>query len=416
VTGGLIHWRYLWSETAYRWKRSALLIGGVALAVALVLTLDVLGRGFADLATVPFRNLGADLIVQRSAMQSAVPKDMGIILPYSAEPISSDELRKLSAEPGVTQAAGFLLLWNLGKGRFISISGISLNPDAPALGPGKIRNWLIAGRLPLAGAREVLVERHYGAFFRLAPGGAADIGGAPYTVVGTVDVQEGSQIVASNFYMDIDEARRLAGLPGDLVNQVFLKLADMAQTETVKNRIAGWLPHASVTSPGTMLQLFGGVSQTIGRFRSVAVAAGALAALALSATLVFGNLVERRRELAILRVIGWEQQQVRREIAAEMALQGFVGGVLALGLVALGSELFAHITIALPASLPGENPAAFAAGGFQAGASAIALPVSLTLWDWLPGPFLAALALAICGWWMSADRKARTLWSAIKAV
>ena len=145
---------------AYRWKRSALLIGGVALAVALVLTLDVLGRAFADLATVPFRNLGADLIVQRSAMQSAVPKDMGIILPYSAEPITNDELRRLSTEPGVTQVAGYLLLWNLGKGRFISISGVSLNPDAPALGPGKIRNWLIAGRLPLSGAREVLVERH----------------------------------------------------------------------------------------------------------------------------------------------------------------------------------------------------------------------------------------------------------------
>ena len=80
MTGGPVHWRYLWSEMAYRWKRSALLIGGVALAVALVLTLDVLGRAFADLATVPFRNLGADLIVQRSAMQSAVPKDMGIIL------------------------------------------------------------------------------------------------------------------------------------------------------------------------------------------------------------------------------------------------------------------------------------------------------------------------------------------------
>ena len=112
--------------------------------------------------------------------------------------------------------------------------------------------------------------------------------------------------------MDIDEARRLANLPANLVNQVFLKLSDMAQTESVKNRIAGWMPHASVTSPGTMLQLFGGVSQTIGRFRLVAVLAGALAALALAATFVFGNLVERSRELAILRVIGWEQGQVRR--------------------------------------------------------------------------------------------------------
>ena len=78
--------------------------------------------------------------------------------------------------------------------------------------------------------------------------------------------------------MDIDEARRLANLPANLFNQVSLKLSDMAQTESVKRHIATWLSHASVTSPGTMLQLFGGVSQTIGRFHLVAVLAGALGA------------------------------------------------------------------------------------------------------------------------------------------
>ena len=409
-----VHWRYVASELAYRWKRSALLIGGAALAVTLVITLDVLGRGFADLATVPFRNLGADLIVQRSATQNAVPKDMGIILPYSAEPITSDEQRRLAAEPGVTQAAGYVLLWNLGKGRFISISGIPLAPDAPALGPGAVRHWLIQGRMPVPGTREVLVERHYGAFYRLAPGGSVDIGGDTFTVVGVVDIEQGSQIVASNFYMDIGEARRLANLPPDLVNQVFLKLADMAQTETVKAHIASWLPHASITSPGTMLQLFGGVSQTIGRFRSVAVVAGMLAALALGATLVFGNLVERRRELAILRVIGWEPAHVRREVAAEMALQGLLGGVLALVLVAVGSVVLAHVSIPLPANLPGENPVTFAAGGYQLSASRIALPIAVTAWDWLSGPLLATLALGLCGWWLAADRKSQSLWSAIR--
>ena len=168
-------------------------------------------------------------------------------------------------------------------------------------------------------------------------------------MTGVVDILEGSQIVASNFYMDIDEARRLAHLPANLVNQVFLKLADMGQTENVKGRIAAWMPHASVTSPGTMLQLFGGVSQTIGRFRLVAVLAGALAALALAATFVFGNLVERSRELAILRVIGWEQRQVRGEIAVEMAVQGLIAGLLALGLLAVGSGLFAQIISCRPA-------------------------------------------------------------------
>ncbi len=409
-----IHWRYVGSELAYRWKRTALLVAGIALAVTLVTTLDILSRAFADLATVPFRNLGADLIVQRSATQNEVPKQMGIILPYSAEPITTDELKRLAAEPGVSQAAGFVLLWNLGKGRFVSITGVSLSPDAPALGPGKVSKWLIKGRLPKPGAREVLVERHYGAFYRLAPGSQVDIGGQQYDVTGVVDILEGSQIVASNFYMDIGEARRLANLPANLVNQVFLKLADMGQTENVKSRIAGWMSHASVTSPGTMLQLFGGVSQTIGRFRIVAVLAGALAALALGATFVFGNLVERSRELAILRVIGWEQGQVRREIAVEMALQGLAAGLIALGLLAGASVLLAQISVDLPASLPGENPASFAGGGFQLGASKIALPVTLTAWDWLLGPIVATVALGICGWWMAADRKAKSLWAAIR--
>lgn len=409
-----IHWRYVSSELTYRWKRSALLIVGIALAVALVTTLDMLGRAFADLATVPFRNLGADLIVQRSATQSAVPKQMGIMLPYSAEPITAAELQRLRQEPGVTDAAGFVLLWNLGKGSFISISGIPLTPGAPALGPGKVRDWLYQGRLPTPGTREVLVERHYGAFYRLTPGSKIDFSGEQFTVVGVVDIEQGSQIVASNFYMDIDEARRLANLPPDLVNQVFLKVSDIAQTETVKNHIAAWLSHASVTSPGTMLQLFGGVSQTIGRFRSVAVFAGALAALALGATFVFGNLVERSRELAILRVIGWDQKYVRREIAAEMALQGLMAGIVALGLLAIGSNFLAHISITLPMNLPGENPATFAPGGFQAVASKIALPVSLSIWDWLCGPIVAILALGMCGWWMAADRKATSLWAAMR--
>ena len=412
---GLVHWRYVGSELAYRWKRTALLIAGIALAVTLVTTLDVLSRAFADLATVPFRNLGADLIVQRSATQTAVPKEMGIILPFSAEPITADELKRLAVEPGVSQAAGFVLLWNMGKGRFISITGVPLAADAPALGPGKIRNWLIQGRLPTPSTREVLVERHYGAFFRLAPGSSVEIGGQQYAVTGVVDILEGSQILASNFYMDIDEARRLGSLPANLVNQVFLKLSDMAQTEQVKSHIASWLSHASVTSPGTLLTLFGGVSQTIGRFRVVAVVAGALAALALGATFVFGNLVERSRELAILRVIGWEQGQVRREIAAEMALQGLLAGLLALGLLAAGSGLLAHIGVNLPASLSAENPANFAAGDFRLGASTILLPVRLTAWDWLSGPLLATLALGICGWWMAADRKSKGLWAAIRA-
>ena len=411
----LIHWRYLTSEMTYRWRRAALLIGGIALAATLVVMLDVLGRAFADVATVPFRNLGAGLIVQRSATTSAVPKEMGIMLPYSAQPITPDELTRLAAESGVTQAAGFVLLWNLGAGRFYSISGIPLGDNAPALGPGRVREWLIKGRLPAAGNSEILVERHYGAFYRLEPGSSFDIGGKPFSVVGIVEIKEGSQIAASNFYMDIEEARALAGLPAGLVNQVFLKVADMAETEHVKRSIAAWLPRASIASPGTMLQLFGGVSQTIGRFGPVAVAVGAAAALALSAMLVLGVVSERRRELAVLRVLGWHSAQVRRQLAVEMAAQGLLGGLLALALVALGVALMSQVAISLPSSLSGENPVNFAHGGFRAASSAISLPVVTTVWDWLGPVAIATLAAGLWGWLWAAESGQQSLWAAIKS-
>jgi ABC-type antimicrobial peptide transport system permease subunit len=411
----LVHWRYLASELGYRWRRTALLIGGVALAATLVVMLDVLSRSFADVATVPFRNLGADLIVQRNAVQTAVPKQMGVMLPYSAQPITPDEFARLAAEPGVSQAAGFVLLWNLGAGRFYSISGVPLAADGPPLGPARVREWIFQGRLPTLGASEILVERHYGAFYRLDPGRTVDIGGKTYTVAGVVDIKEGSQIASSNFYMDIGEARSLARLPAGLVNQVFLKVADIAETENVKQRIASWLPRASVASPGTMLQLFGGVSQTIGRFGPVAVGFGAAVAIALSAMLVLGVASERRRELALLRVLGWSDTQVRRQIAIEMFAQGLLAGLAALALVAIGIELIGQLTISLPASLGGENPADFAGGGFRAAASAVRLPVAATGWDWIAPPVLAASACAIWGWLWSGEPKSSSLWAAIKA-
>jgi putative ABC transport system permease protein len=411
----LVHWRYLGSEMAYRWRRTALLIGGIAAAVTLVVMLDVLGRAFADVATVPFRNLGADLIVQRSATQTAVPKEMGLMLPYSAQPIMPTELTRLAAEPGVTQAAGFVLLWNFGAGRFYSISGIPLDQNAPGLGPSRVRDWLIKGRLPAQGAREVLVERHYGAFYRLEPGSTIEIGGKPFSIVGVIDVKEGSQIAASNFYMDIGQARSLAGLSEGLVNQVFLKVADITDTEKVRHQIAAWLPRASITSPGTMLQLFGGVSQTIGRFGPIAVAVGSATALALSAMLVLGVISERRRELAILRVLGWDGGQVRRQIAIEMAVQGLLAGLIALVMVALVLKLATLFTISLPSNLPGENPVDFAAGGFRAASSVINLPVVARAWDWITPPVLAAIASGTWGWLWSVDSGNQSLWATIKS-
>lgn len=410
-----LHWRYLKDEAAHRWKRTVLTIAGIAMAVALVVLLDVLGRAFTDVSVLPFRSLSADLIVQRSATKAAMPKQMGVMLPYSAQPITAAELDRLSLEAGVEKAGGFVLLWNFGAGRFFSISGLDFKASPPLLGPARIAKWLFKGRLPEAGKNELLVERHYGAFYRYKPGKTIELAGQIFTIAGVVDIQGGGRITASNFYMDINLARRLADLPDDMVNQIFLKVAHIDETEAIKKRIAAWLPQASIMSPGTMLKLFGGISQVIGRFSFIALLGGGLAAAALIIMLLFGNIAERRKEAAILRTLGWTRFQMRRQLAAEMALQGFAGGIAALGLVAICLILLDSITLQLPISLPGENPADFASGGFRAQAEKVALPISSTLWDWLLPPVIAGAFCGLIGWGLSARATIDSLWAAIKA-
>ena len=79
---------YLLKELLYRWGRSLFVIGGVGLAVSMVILLPVLGQGFQSLAQLPFKNLDADLVVQQSKTESALPGTMGLMIPYSAQPIA----------------------------------------------------------------------------------------------------------------------------------------------------------------------------------------------------------------------------------------------------------------------------------------------------------------------------------------
>ena len=411
-----IHWRYVSSELTYRWKRSALLIVGIALAVTLVTTPRHARPRVRRPRhrAVPQSRRRLDRAAQcHPVCRAEANGDHAAVLGRAHH-----RRRNAAACQGTRCDARrpvSCCLWNLGNGSFISITGIPLTPDAPALGPGRVRDWLYQGRLPTPGTREVLVERHYGAFYRLAPGSKVDIGGEQFTVVGVVDIEQGSQIVASNFYMDINEARQLAGLPPDLVNQVFLNVSDMAQTESRQ----GTYRLLAVPRVGDVARHHvAALRRRVANDRPVSFGRGMGRRAGRAGAGRHVRLRQFRRTKPRAR------NPTRDRLGAEACAARNHGGNGAARidrrhyrgrLVSIGSGVLAHISISLPTNLPGENPATFAPGGFQAAASKIALPASLTIWDWLSGPIVAIVALGICGWWMSGDHKRRTLWSAIRA-
>jgi len=96
-------------------------VGGVGLAVSMVILLPVLGEGFQSLAQLPFKNLAADLVVQQGTTESALPETMGLMIPYSAQPIAENKWNSLRTIEGVTEVMGTVLLWNFAPGKFFSV-------------------------------------------------------------------------------------------------------------------------------------------------------------------------------------------------------------------------------------------------------------------------------------------------------
>ncbi len=411
-----IHGSYLVRELLYRWGRTLFVIGGVGLAVSMVILLPVLGQGFQTLARLPFRNLDADLVVQQGPTQSALPEKMGLMLPYSAQPMDRDQWTALGEAPGVTAVLGSVLLWNFAPGKFFSVSGIPLDAENSAIGPGRVGEWLFKGRMPKAGKQEALVERHYGAFYRLKPGKTMEIGGDFFTITGVVDIQQGSQVAAANFYLDIDKAREMAGLEADSINQLFLRVSDPAKAEPAKVFIQTKLPGSTVISADSFLTLLGTLSRLTGQFQQATTAVTAVLALLLLLVFLGGSLGERQREAAVLRAIGWSRNQVRNQLASEAGMQGLVGGMLGVLLTWLASRGLSTLRFTLPNGLrKSDDPAVFLGSQYVPPPLEANLQLSMDASLWLSAPAATAVLCVILGWWLAASRLRGTPWSRVRS-
>ena len=107
--------------------------------------------------------------------------------------------------------------------------------------------------MPKAGKYEALVEHHYGAFYGLKPRKIINIGSTTFTIRGIVDIQQGSQIASANFYLDINEARRLLKMEEGHVNQLFLCASDPSKADAAKASIQKIIPTSSVISADSFL-------------------------------------------------------------------------------------------------------------------------------------------------------------------
>jgi putative ABC transport system permease protein len=383
-------YRYVLKELRHHHHRTIVNVVGIAVGIALFVSINAVSTAYQKAVSLPFKNLGADLVVQRPERRTMgstqAPESMrGIRLPFSNQLLPSEDLRKLISIEDVVAMASSLLLWEFDQGGFRTIMGVDLSQ--PSLGPVKVKEWLKEGKFPQQEG-EAILEKHYAKFHHASIGTKMKIGGRDFTVVGLLEIKEGSQIASANIYLPLADSQKLLGKESSGVNVVYLRLQNPSLLSQVKTEIAKQLGGVSVTSSDSFLELMGGVSKISDQFSLLTSMIALGGAIFLIIKTMLANLVARSSEIGILKAVGWTERDVQKQLMGEALLQSLAGGILGLMIGYGVSYLLGFASI--PVSTPWEINLLPALAKSAESATAVRLPVSISF-----GLTTSALALSL---------------------
>ena len=249
-----------------------------------------------------------------------------------------DRVRKL---PAVKDASGFLLYrFRGGKSEpSFTVGGFEVG-NAMAVGTTCCAAAdVIAGRFLTARDRGgVLAEEAYARLRGLRVGDRIPVGDRSFTVVGIVN--PGIRPAKADLYMPFDEAREAIAAripPPSLQDEANVVLVEVArstvQDEAIRSvrALLGGLVVSSYACYKPASKVIGLNERAVWLLTAI-LAAGALL---LAARTEWSWVIERRRDIAILKAIGWTDGNVVAQILAESVLQAAAGSALGL-LVAAG--------------------------------------------------------------------------------
>ena len=374
-----MNYRYVLNELRHHHHRTLVNILGIGIGIALFVSINAVSAAYKEAVSLPFKNLGADIVVQRPEKRavdsSQAPASMrGIRLPFSNQVLPAPDLEKLKSISGVDSVATSLLLWEFEQRGFRTIMGIDL--DQPSLGLVKVKEWLKDGRFP-ENLGEVVLEKHFAKFNQSRLGDTFPIANRSFKVVGLLEIKEGPQIASANIYLSLADAQNLVTEESRGVNLVYLRLINPSLLSQVKTQISKELNGVSVTSSDSFLELMGGVSKISDQFSLLVSMVALGGAIFLIIKTMLSNLGERSSEIGILKAVGWTEKDVQKQLMGEVLAQSLLGGVVGIVAGYFISYLLGFLSI--PISTPWEiNLMPAFAKDTEAAAQVVRLPVSVS--------------------------------------
>jgi ABC-type lipoprotein release transport system permease subunit len=293
--------RNLWR----RRTRTTLTLLGVGVGIAAIVALGSITRGMATMLT--------DVMTSSQAELMAIQADVSDTS-YSA--VDERVVARIAALPEVEAVSGVVLsVASTEKMPMLLLFGY--NPHEFA-----IRHFRIIEGAPLAASHQVIVGQQAAETMGVGVGDTLRLLESTFRVVGIYET--GVSYENSGVVVSLREAQALAGKPHQ-VTWVLIKLRDPEQAEEVRDYLEVNFPEIAPSLTSKFVEAMPDMktnNEMVGQISFLAVFIGALGML----NTMLMSVLERTREIGVLRALGWRRRHVLGMILQEALALGLVGG------------------------------------------------------------------------------------------
>lgn len=306
--------RMIFANLRRRPLRSLIGVIAVAIEVALILLLVGLTNGMVQDAHNRLAGIGADIVVRSAASSN--------FLDMSGNTLPAKLAARIAAQPRVRAATPMAM--QVGKG-LTAVGGVDLASfDAVSGG----FHFLHGG--PQLGPHDVIVDDLYAASNHLRVGDRIELLGHQFRVTGIFVHGKGSRI-----FMALPVLDRLIGAPGR-VAVIYVAVRDAAQIPAVTAQLRHLLPGYNIEPMEKYLSLFtANKIPFLGLFRAVVISIGGIIGFLVIFLSMYTTILERTREIGILKSLGASRTYIIRAILEETSLLAAMGIGLGIAVAAI---------------------------------------------------------------------------------
>ncbi|MEJ2353550.1 MAG: ABC transporter permease [Anaerolineales bacterium] len=292
----------LWQRTT----RTLLTLGAISITVGGIMALEGLIGGMSD------------VILAMSADSEIMVRQSGVAdTEYSA--IDERVGDKIAAFPEVSYVSGMTLAGTLlpDSGTIFILLGYAPNEYA-------IRHLNIVEGETLTNNHQILLGRMMAEALNKSLGDTIEIGGSRFRVVGIYESGVSWEEIGG--IATLRDAQAYMGRPRK-VTLYLVKVKDPSEAQMVVDRINTEMPEAHASLSGEFMEQMPDMQAVDGLMVAISFLAIIVGGVAVMNTMLM-SVLERTREIGVLRALGWVRRRILGLILQEALLLGVMGAVL----------------------------------------------------------------------------------------